>query len=236
MKVVKQMEWTAEKVSRFWDYLSRFPEHYFTFQFGDILVNRLARYFKDKKTILDYGCGVGYLIPHLLKRGFQVTGLEFSGKSIEIVNDQFGKSPNFKGAFLHDELLNKNEKFDVIFVIEVIEHLDDATLSGIFQNIKKLLAPNGIVIFTTPNNEDLSLSMVFCPDCEVTFHRWQHVRSWTRESLTHHLSQHGFSVLHCGVTDFSASVRKNWKTYLKYLGKRFLGMPAPHLFCVAKVN
>lgn len=229
--MIRHMNWTPEKISNFWDYLSQFPEHYFTYQFGDILVDRMSKHLQGKHTVLDYGCGVGYLIPHLLKRNLHVTGLEFSPQSIKIVNNKFASEKNFRGVYELNQLLERQEKFDAIFVVELIEHLDDEVLNKVLVNIKKLLMPDGIVIFTTPHNEDLNLSSVTCPQCEMTFHRWQHVRSWTKQYLQKYLEQHGLQVVVCDTTDFSASFRKNWKNFLKSFGKKILGSP-PHIFFV----
>lgn len=233
---MQQIEWTDEQVSRYWDYLSLFPEHYFTYQFGHIIFERLGKYLSGRKTVLDYGCGTGFIIPHLLKRKFLVSGLDFSKKSVEQVNKRFKKDTHFRGAFLLDEMLKRGERFDAILVIEVIEHLKDEHLDAMATALKKLLKPNGIVIFTTPNEEELSLSEIICPDCEKTFHRWQHVRRWSRGELMRYLSEKSFSVVKCGITDFSASFRIPSLNTAKYAVKRFLRRKPPHLFCVATIR
>lgn len=74
----KQIEWSPEQVAKFWDHTSQFPELYFTYQFGHSIINKLKGYLKKDSKILDYGCGTGFLIPHLLKCGFKVTGIDFS--------------------------------------------------------------------------------------------------------------------------------------------------------------
>lgn len=236
MPNAKQMQWTDEALARFWDYVSQFPEHYFAYQFGDIMLEKLEKYFPGGRAVLDYGCGTGFLMPHLLKRGFHVTGLDFSKKSVQFVNEKFRGNPNFFGAKSIEEILNAKERFDAIFVVEVIEHLSDAHLDETMKNIKKLLSPNGIVVFTTPNNENLPLSTVYCPSCETEFHRWQHIRTWTQKSLRIYLEEQDFHIAVCGVTDFSASLKKNRKNYFKYLAKKALKIDPPHLFCVAKLS
>ena len=45
---------------------------------------------------------------------------------------------------------------------------------------------------TTPNNEDLSKSLICNPIDGSLFHRWQHVRSWSKESLTKKLEDFNF--------------------------------------------
>ncbi|HEX5707136.1 MAG TPA: methyltransferase domain-containing protein, partial [Pyrinomonadaceae bacterium] len=65
-----------------------------------------------------------------------------------------------------------------------------------------LLKPGGIVMFTTPHAEDLEQSMTYCPFCEAEYHRVQHVRSFTPETMTELLESHGLEVLFCRGVDF----------------------------------
>lgn len=220
----KQIQWTPENISKFWDYESEFPQNYFTYQFGGAIINKLKKYFKKAKTVLDYGCGTGFLIPHLLRLNLKVTGIDYSEKSIASVNEKFRDKKNFEGAFLVNNLINKNQKFDAIIVVEVVEHLTDEFLGKEINNIKKLLEPNGIVIFTTPNEENLENSRIFCPQCEHVFHRWQHVRNWSSKSLAPYMKKHGFKIIDCYATDFSSS--------LKGIAKKILHKKLPHLVCI----
>jgi 2-polyprenyl-3-methyl-5-hydroxy-6-metoxy-1,4-benzoquinol methylase len=196
----------------------------------------LGRFLRGRQSVLDYGCGTGYIIPHLLQRGHQVWGLDFSADSIDSVNAQFRGRDGFEGAYLADDLARQGRKFDAIVSIEVIEHLDDHHLAKTLSSFGTLLAPGGVVILTTPNDENLSGSEAFCPVCEHVFHRWQHVRSWSAQSLPAHLTSHGFAVTETLTTDFSVSFRSNPARLLKELAARFLrpGRRPPHLVCVCK--
>ena len=57
-----------------------------------------------------------------------------------------------------------------------------------------MLADDGLFIVTTPNEENLAENTVYCPMSNVVFHRWQHVRNWSRETLRETLEKHGFAV------------------------------------------
>ena len=71
--------------------------------------------------------------------------------------------------------------------------IDDEALAEVLSNLRQLVTPDGLILITTPNDENLAKSHVFCPETGKVFHRWQHVRSWTVESLTAHLGEHDFS-------------------------------------------
>jgi 2-polyprenyl-3-methyl-5-hydroxy-6-metoxy-1,4-benzoquinol methylase len=226
MQKYRQLDWTAEQVSKFWDYESQFPENYFSNQVGSNIVDYIIDSFPDKKTILDYGCGPGFLIQHLLKKNLFVAGLEFSKKSLELVNQKFSESKQFTGIFELNTIVEKNLKFEIITLVEVIEHLDDFFLKMVLNNIKKILNDDGVLFITTPNDEDLEKSMVFCPNCDHVFHRWQHLRSWSVDSLSEYLLGNGFILNNVFTTNFGIPLIKqqsittpNFKTnFLKRFG------------------
>jgi hypothetical protein len=135
-------------------------------------------------------------------------------------------------------------------VVEVIEHLNDWYLESSLELIKQLLAKQGVVIFTTPNDEDLAKSMILCPSTNEVFHRWQHVRSWNNNSIRASLNEHGYKVIDILETRFlipgkqnrsgSFSIRKKITSILKriFLKKAVARRPfkMPHLVAVAGLN
>jgi len=56
-----------------------------------------------------------------------------------------------------------------------------------------LLRPNGKLVLTTPNEENLDASKIICPNCSAVFHRMQHVRNWSADALAERLAANGFS-------------------------------------------
>jgi SAM-dependent methyltransferase len=175
-------------------------------------------------------------LPHLSREVHEVYGADPSVESVARANDRFAALPNFKGAFLIDQLRRRQSKFDAILCVEVVEHLPDDVLGTVLSDIRDLLAPDGVAIFSTPNNEDLTKNMLFCPATGETFHRWQHVCSWDRNSLPARLRQDGYDVIDVIETNMSVSRSHSPMAILKRAVKRVLfGAPGkPHLVCVAK--
>ena len=229
--------WDEKLVIKFWDYYSQYPELYFTYQFGGNIVNVLSQYVKPGAAILDYGCGTGFIIKHVINNGFEIYGADTSSQSVDFVNKQYKGEPNFKGAYLMDDLFKLNKKFDVIFVVEVIEHLTDEFLGPLVENVKKLGSPGSKIIFTTPNNERIDDSVVYCPVCEHTFHRWQHVRSWNVQSLTSFMEKHGLNVENCFTTDFSSVPPDGMLKKLKHSVRNFFySASQPHLVAICSIK
>jgi SAM-dependent methyltransferase len=79
------MDWTPERVQRFWDYESSFPERYFAFSRSGSLVKRLKRHIRGVERALDLGCGRGYLTEALLKLGIGVAAADQSPESVAFV-------------------------------------------------------------------------------------------------------------------------------------------------------
>jgi 2-polyprenyl-3-methyl-5-hydroxy-6-metoxy-1,4-benzoquinol methylase len=179
----KQLEWTDDNVARFWRWQGQFPATYFTYQFGRQIADRLRAPLAGRISIIDYGCGPGFLIPHLSALGKEVTATDFSPDALDNANRNYGNLESFKGALSIERLVESSTRFDAAVSIETIEHLNDAYLAGFFRNLHTILKPEGIAIITTPNDENLDLSMIYCPESDRVFHRWQHVRSWSAESL-----------------------------------------------------
>jgi 2-polyprenyl-3-methyl-5-hydroxy-6-metoxy-1,4-benzoquinol methylase len=229
------MQWTPERIARFWDWQSQYPEQYFTFQFGRQIAGSLSPFLKGRKRILDYGCGVGHLLPHLCNDATEAYGADPSAESVARTNGRLSGTPGFRGAYLIGDLKRLEVKFDAILAMEVIEHLGDAELKSVLLDFEALLAPGGVIILTTPNNEDLSKSMVICPATGEVFHRWQHVRSWSAESLARRLREENFEVLQTVETNMATVAGNDPVRVLKILAKRVLfGDPGkPHLVCVA---
>lgn len=156
------LHWTPELVQRYWNYESQFPENYFTFQYGGELLKKLSEFIKPGQLVLDFGCGTGYLIDHLLARGCRVFGVDGSPDSVSKVNKRFAGHKYFLGAFGPEALqsrLSANPPA-VVFAIEVVEHLYDEELSA-FLAALRAAAASATIIITTPNQEKLGDSIVY---------------------------------------------------------------------------
>jgi 2-polyprenyl-3-methyl-5-hydroxy-6-metoxy-1,4-benzoquinol methylase len=193
-------------IRRFWDYVQTQPEQYFSFQVGRVLVNKFGKYIKHAERIVDYGAGPGFLLDDLLDAGAQVGAVEFSPDSLAELDRRFRGVPGFLGARSADALNGFFDSFDVAFLVEVVEHLYDDDLAQCHSQVRSLLKPNGVLIVTTPNEEDRSKQFIISPESGLLFHRYQHVRSWSAASLAAALESHGFRGLEAKAIDFGASV------------------------------
>lgn len=202
------VSWTSDEIARFWDYWSAkgdSQETYFALQVG-AGVAQFAEYVRSlsQLDVLDFGSGPGHLVPHLLKRGANVTAVDHSPNSVAEVSQRFRGQSGWIEArtFENDRLPWEANSFDAAFCLETIEHLHHDDCSHIFSELHRVLRPEGFIVYTTPNEEDLSKQQVYCPCCHSEFHRWQHLRSWSADQLTERLQAHGYSVPFCRGVNF----------------------------------
>lgn len=220
--------WSPEQSRAFWDWESRHPERFFATTCAPELVRRVRRHLAGGGSILDYGSGAGALIDQLLGRGDRVAGSDASPAAVDGLRRRFTSHPNFLGAFHTDELLAAGApRFDVIFATEVVEHLYDDWLDALLANLRRIVHPGGRIVFTTPNEEDLDEETLACPCCGKPFHRWQHVRSWSRTSLTAYLEARGFRTLEAFTADLSLTLSRPGKR-IDHARKRFKYWRKPH--------
>ncbi|WP_374600796.1 class I SAM-dependent methyltransferase [Niveibacterium sp.] len=138
--------------------------------------------------ILDFGAGDGDLVLAMCERGLSAAAYEPSVERISTLRERLSGRAGFLGVWGPED----EGKFDVVTMTEVIEHVLDESMDLCLQRVASLVRPDGLLVVTTPNTEDLELNMVFCPITGKYFHRWQHVRSFTLRALSELLAHYGF--------------------------------------------
>lgn len=210
MPISQNIEWTPEQVARFWDYQSHRPSaaaNYFSISHGIPVAKRtLSRVAKGKSaSVLDFGCGTGYFLKFIarLRPDIRLHGADFSHESICIARETCSsiEPPPDLRTLSCVPTTWPSESFDAVFSLEVVEHLANPELEAMVNEIHRLLKNGGYVVITTPNDENLEQLHTCCPNCGSTFHIWQHVRSWSRDSLTEFMTRHGFALVSARSTE-----------------------------------
>lgn len=100
-------------------------------------------------SILDVGCGDGRLVTHLIP-DHDVYGID---SDHEAVKRAYTQGINAVKGNLADPLPFRDEMFDVVFALDVLEHIYD--LSFALGEIKRVLKSDGYFIISLPNHFDL---------------------------------------------------------------------------------
>lgn len=116
-----------------------------------LLYHRKAREWTRKlkptssKSVLEIGCGPGIMLNAFQQLGWDTLGLERNEEMARNARISFGL--NVKSCALSE--LNTSEKFDLIILYNVLEHLTDP--SEILKECSKRLTDSGILLITVPN-------------------------------------------------------------------------------------
>ncbi len=183
------VDWSDEKVARFWDYLAAHDaSEFFSEKHAPDIVRRLMR--RKPQAVVDIGCGTGPLIQELDRRGVRAVGVDSSPAVLEAAMLRTPDATFHLGSVTGIPLADAS--MDAAMLIEVVEHLDDETLDSAIAEARRVLRPGGVLVITTPNSERLAASTRQCPDCGAEFHFYQHVRTWTTRTLGDYLKSRGF--------------------------------------------
>jgi SAM-dependent methyltransferase len=234
------VNWTPEKIGRFWDYVAgnkATEQNAFSAIAGDAVIDLASRYTPLAGNIIDYGCSHGFLIGKLLKRGIRCEGLEFSEDSAKKVAAKFEHDKNFRGMTIARDLPSplESDKYDLVFVLEVLEHLLDQWLDRTLSELYRVSKKGGLVMVTVPNEENLDALKVLCPDCGGIFHIIQHVRSWNSQTLVSRMKNAGFEEVLCKTTRLREGGRLSYLRYIiMLLAHKITGKKLPHLIYIGR--
>lgn len=127
------------------DYLVHLPRYK---EIGEIILN----FSSESSNILEIGVHHGYtckLLEYLERNNFIGLDLDSSGCLFPELKD---KIIQFDLELIPTTYLPiRDNYFDIIIFTEVFEHLHPYKVKDIMQDIKRILKPGGIIIFSTPN-------------------------------------------------------------------------------------
>lgn len=141
----------------------------------------IEKYFpKGKLAILDVGCGTGKNMEELQKFG-TVYGLDNTPQAIKYCRERGLKNLKLGTA---EKTPFKNCSFDIITLLDVLEHTDD---NKTLKEMRRILKKNGIIILTVP-----AFSWLWSRWDELLHHK----RRYNIKHLTNTLRNNHFTTLH----------------------------------------
>jgi 2-polyprenyl-3-methyl-5-hydroxy-6-metoxy-1,4-benzoquinol methylase/spore coat polysaccharide biosynthesis predicted glycosyltransferase SpsG len=107
------------------------------------------------RRLLDIGCAYGAFMQAAKEQNFDVTGLDASTEAINYVKEALGMPA--QKSFLPENNPFADETFDVVTLWFVIEHFKN--FDAAMRQISKMVKPGGILAFSTPKGDGLTVSM-----------------------------------------------------------------------------
>jgi ubiquinone/menaquinone biosynthesis C-methylase UbiE len=104
------------------------------------------------KRVLDLGCGRGEVVRTCLERGARAVGLDFSYDALVLAQRIL---PSGKLNLIRADVQRlpfQNTSFDLVFALDLVEHLYPAELDRLLAEVYYVLAPGGrLIVHTMPN-------------------------------------------------------------------------------------
>lgn len=169
----------------------------------DAACERFGRSRADRRplaglTALDIGCGAGLVTEPLARMGANVTGLDAAPENAAAakLHAEAGGLEIAYRTGAAEELAAEGARFDLVTCLEVVEHVADR--AAFFAALAALVAPDGLLIVSTPNRTPASWAVLIA-GAEVVLrsiprgaHDWQ--RFMTPTELTGGLAAAGLRV------------------------------------------
>ncbi|MCP4613876.1 MAG: class I SAM-dependent methyltransferase [Planctomycetes bacterium] len=148
------------------------------------------------KTLVDIGCGEGWVMNEFYRQGVTVLGIDFSRHGIEKFHPHL--IPFLEQGNLYElveEKVRSESQFDFLMVANVIEHVIDPIL--LLNRIKRMMHHESILVIVAPN--DFSpLHELLLKEKNITRKFWlcypDHLSYFDKASMCSFLNAHGFEV------------------------------------------
>ncbi len=169
----------------------------------DYKIYPIIKNYNKSASILELGCGPGYLLNYLRMKGFENSlGIDISSEQIEIATL---KGNNVVEGDAIDFLRNSQNSFDMIFAFDFIEHFTKDELLEIAKLVYQKLNDGGVFIIRTPNGQGVFSGTVIYGDLT-------HQTIFNPNSLVQLLSHAGFNKVECFE---NGPISKNLKGFIR---------------------
>jgi SAM-dependent methyltransferase len=160
----------------------------------DAINERCRDYFGSRKKLkmFDIGCGYAQGLLYFKKRGFQVSGLEPTQEGVKYA---ISRGLKVYHSGIEDYSCVKGDKFDIVMLINVLEHLRDPvrTLAKIRKDLLKL---GGMLVIDVPNEFN---DFQVVADVEYKLKQWwvcppNHLNYFSADTIKQLLTKVGYRI------------------------------------------
>jgi 2-polyprenyl-3-methyl-5-hydroxy-6-metoxy-1,4-benzoquinol methylase len=137
-------------------------------------------------SILDLACGHGQLINTLKKHGYNnVLGVDISEEQVALAHNLGIREVVHKdlNVFLES---SKEKTYDVVFLMDILEHLEKREIFDLLDKANQVLAENGTIVIHVPNGAGIF-------GMRVRYGDFTHQNAFTSKSMQQILSARNFA-------------------------------------------
>jgi ubiquinone/menaquinone biosynthesis C-methylase UbiE len=153
---------------------------------------------------LDVGCGTGEFTAALADAGADVVGVDVARTALERARARHPEL-DFRQVPFSGPLPFEDNSFDLVWASEVIEHVADT--ARWLSEIRRVLAPGGRLLVTTPSHGRLILALGGIERYSEPL--GDHLHLYTKRSLRTLLDEFGFSAIEVRAVDGPPLLRRS---------------------------
>lgn len=150
----------------------------------DNQIKCLKKYVLNTGRAFQVGCSDGYTLSRFKEGGYDVMGIDPSPNAAEVSNKLYGIKPTV--GFFENYIPKKEDKYDLIILTHILEHLYDPSIS--LNKCNELLALDGNLLIEVP-------ALTHPENWSISFFTFEHVNYFSQISMNNLLEKSGFSIL-----------------------------------------
>jgi len=195
----------------------------------------------EYKNLLDAGCGSGIMLNAVSSLGINLTGVDFSWKSVEFAKKYLA---DFSPDIIQSEIENTgmpDDSQDLILCCEVLEHVELCKAVEALNHFYKILKPGGYLYITVPNKK--SLWPVLEKFLDMTklvpqLNNTQHIMEYSLGKMKSLIENSGFSIVEKGTFNFISplfyALAKPAGKFILKAELKYLGFGGPLLYFLSR--
>lgn len=148
-------------------------------------------------SMLDVGCGEGFVIRHFHSLGWRAAGIDFSRAGVEQMNPDCAHLVEQGDVFqLLKTKIAAAEQHELVWLGNVLEHVLDPV--SLLLSLRQLVSPGGLLVVTVPNDGS-AYQETLLGSGAITERFWiavpDHISYFTADSLRHTAAATGWQCL-----------------------------------------
>jgi SAM-dependent methyltransferase len=146
--------------------------------------------------VLDLGCGAGRFVAALRAAGVDAVGVELAEAALERAR-RVAPGADLRLVAPDGSLPLEHAAVDLVWCSEVLEHVADTI--GLLTEARRVLRPGGRLLLTVPDHGRVKRTLIALARHEAHYDpQGQHLRFYTRRSLSEALAAAGFGGIRLG--------------------------------------
>lgn len=176
------------------------PQSKLVENFSEYLINNFAN-----PSVLEIGCGSGFMLRYFSERGFKTTAIDISSKIIRVARIN---SPST--YFIYSDFLSYNfkyERFSGVYANNVLHLFSSDKIRDVFDKLYYLLENNGLLYFSIPIFNEFGEEIIKRGEKDDFILEYR--TRYTREEIGQILRNSRFRTVEKTVTEFEDSKRNH---------------------------